>query len=101
MHNNWVDMHFILGMNGSWHNFYQNTVSDEQIQQQQSWQPPEVGWLKRNINAGFHHQGQVANCNWCIRNDAGLFVFAGTAWDKGTHTHSIIDAEALALIEAM
>ncbi|WJX74611.1 hypothetical protein P8452_58241 [Trifolium repens] len=59
MHNNWVDKHFILGMNGSWHNFYQNTVSDEQIQQQQSWQPPEVGWLKRNINVGFHDQGQV------------------------------------------
>jgi hypothetical protein len=55
--------------------------------------PPEVGWLKRNINAGFHDQGQVANCNWCIRNC--------TAWDKGTHTHSIIEAEALALIEAM
>jgi hypothetical protein len=37
-------------------NFYQNTVSDEQIQQQQSSQPPEVGWMVKlcYINAEFH-----------------------------------------------
>jgi hypothetical protein len=39
-------------------NFYQNTVSDEQIQKQQSWswQPPEVGWMVKlcYINAEFH-----------------------------------------------
>jgi hypothetical protein len=37
-------------------NFYQNTVSDEQIQQQQSLQPPKVGWMVKlcYINAEFH-----------------------------------------------
>ncbi|MCI84150.1 putative ribonuclease H protein, partial [Trifolium medium] len=63
------------------------------------WQPPQFGWLKCNVDAGFHDHGLVTNRGWCIRNDAGLFVCAGTAWDKGAH--SITEAEALALMEAM
>ncbi|PNY09660.1 hypothetical protein L195_g006214, partial [Trifolium pratense] len=68
--------------------------------QQQSWQPPRFGWLKCNVDAWFQdHHGWVTNRGWCIRNDAGLFMYAGTAWDESNHT--IIEAEALALMLAM
>ncbi|CAJ2667468.1 unnamed protein product [Trifolium pratense] len=38
-------------------------------------------------------------CGLCIRDEAGMFVRAGTTWNHGIH--SIIEAEALALLEAM
>ncbi|MCH85217.1 pentatricopeptide repeat-containing protein, partial [Trifolium medium] len=41
----------------------------------------------------------TTTCGWCIRDEAGMFVRAGTPWNHGTH--SIIEAEALALLEAM
>ncbi|PNX68533.1 cytochrome p450, partial [Trifolium pratense] len=70
-----------------------------QIQQHEVWQPPVVGWLKCNVDAGFHDRGQTTNRGWCVRDNTGQFVCAGTAWDIGSH--SIIEAEAMAMLEAM
>ncbi|PNX63246.1 60S ribosomal protein l23, partial [Trifolium pratense] len=74
--------------------------AEEQIQQQHKWQPPRNGWLKCNMDTGFHNQSATTTCGrWCIRDEAGMFVRAGTTWNHGTH--SIIEAEALALLESM
>ncbi|XP_058746907.1 uncharacterized protein LOC131619884 [Vicia villosa] len=50
-------------------------------------------------NAGFNRILGTTNCGWCLRDDHGDFVVAGTAWDGGTF--SILEAEALALKEAI
>ncbi|XP_058783379.1 uncharacterized protein LOC131658061 [Vicia villosa] len=63
------------------------------------WQPPSSGSFKCNVDAGFNRQLGTTNCGWCLRDDHGDFVIAGTAWDGGTL--SIIEAEALALKEAI
>ncbi|PNX91087.1 gem-like protein 8-like, partial [Trifolium pratense] len=72
---------------------------EEQIQQHHKWQPPRNGWLKCNMDTRFHNQSATTTCGWCIRDEAGMFERAGTAWNHGTH--SIIEAEALALLESM
>ncbi|MCI37254.1 polynucleotidyl transferase Ribonuclease H fold [Trifolium medium] len=46
--------------------FNQHTVPDEQIQQHEVWQPPMVGWLKCNVDAGFHDRGRTTNRGWCV-----------------------------------
>ncbi|CAJ2675250.1 unnamed protein product [Trifolium pratense] len=90
-------------MSGSWHKASTKTLSVMNkcsSNSHDSWQPPQFGWLKCNVDAWFQdHHGWVTNRGWCIRNDAGLFMYAGTAWDEGNHT--IIEVEALALMLAM
>ncbi|MCI15290.1 ribonuclease H protein, partial [Trifolium medium] len=72
---------------------------EEQVQQQLHWLPPRQGWLKCNVDAGFHDDGRITSGGWCFRNDRGQFVRAGTYWKRGAH--SILEAEALALLEAI
>jgi ribonuclease HI len=55
--------------------------------------------MKCNVDAGFHTQRNTTNRGWCIRDGNGRFICAGTAWDYGTY--STIEAEALALKEAV
>jgi ribonuclease HI len=74
-------------------------AADNQHQQQHVWQKPRDGWMKCNVDAGFHTQRNTTNRGWCIRDGNGRFICAGTAWDYGTY--STIEAEALALKEAV
>jgi ribonuclease HI len=78
--------------------FHQENMNNQALQQQ-VWQQPIYGWLKCNVDAGFNHQRRATNRGWCIRNHAGSFISAGTAWDYGHY--SILEAEALALLEGM
>ncbi|XP_058784642.1 uncharacterized protein LOC131659471 [Vicia villosa] len=64
-----------------------------------SWSPPPSGLFKCNVDEGFNRQLGTTNRGWCLRDDHGDFVVAGTAWDGGTL--SILEAEALALKEAI
>ncbi|XP_058760148.1 uncharacterized protein LOC131633450 [Vicia villosa] len=64
-----------------------------------NWSPPPFGWLKCNVDAAFNQRLGTTNRGWCIRNDQGNFVAAGTAWDECTF--SVLEAEALALKEAI
>ncbi|XP_058741168.1 uncharacterized protein LOC131613523 [Vicia villosa] len=61
--------------------------------------PPAVGWLKCNVDAGFNNYHQTTNRAWWLRDNLGRFLVAGVAWDKGIT--SPIEAEALALKEAI
>ncbi|XP_058741921.1 uncharacterized protein LOC131614338 [Vicia villosa] len=64
-----------------------------------NWSPPPLGLLKCNVDAAFNQRLGTTNRGWCIRNDQGNFVAAGTAWDECTF--SVLEAEALALKEAI
>ncbi|XP_058775964.1 uncharacterized protein LOC131650261 [Vicia villosa] len=64
-----------------------------------NWSPPPFGWLKCNVDAAFNQRLGTTNRGWCISNDQGNFVAAGTAWDECTF--SVLEAEALALKEAI
>ncbi|XP_045809903.1 uncharacterized protein LOC123904263 [Trifolium pratense] len=79
-------------------NFQVTSVTEEHMQQH-TWQPPLIGWLKCNVDARFQAQGSITTRGWCIRDETGQFVRARTAWEVGAH--SIIEAEALALLDAM
>ncbi|XP_058785019.1 uncharacterized protein LOC131659924 [Vicia villosa] len=64
-----------------------------------AWNPPDTGWLKCNVDAGFNHIHGTTNRGWCVRDNRGRFILAGTAWDS--NFRSIVEAEALALKEAI
>ncbi|XP_058746265.1 uncharacterized protein LOC131619152 [Vicia villosa] len=63
------------------------------------WNPPSFGCLKFNVDVAFNQRVGTTNHGWCIRNDHGDFVAAGTAWDNCTF--SVLEAEALAIKEAI
>ncbi|MCI23364.1 cytochrome P450, partial [Trifolium medium] len=71
------------------------------VQQQHafSWQKPSVGWQKCNVDAGFHRELNKTSAGWLLRDHSGLFVLEGTSWREGNC--SIIEGEAIALLEAM
>ncbi|XP_058782551.1 uncharacterized protein LOC131656734 [Vicia villosa] len=64
-----------------------------------TWNSPPFGSFTCNMDAAFNKRVRTTNRGWCIRNDHGNFVAAGTAWDGSTF--SVIEAEALALKEAI
>jgi ribonuclease HI len=76
-----------------------NISEDEPVQQHHNWIPPTHGRLKRNVDAAFHNGGRITSGGWCVRDDSGQFIRAGTHWLRGEL--SIIEAETLALLEAM
>lgn len=49
-----------------------------------NWSPPNIGWLKCNVDAGFNRCLGTTNHGWCLRDDHGILVTAGAAWDGGT-----------------
>jgi ribonuclease HI len=82
------------------HNFQHHSAgSNEEIQQQVQWEKPPVGWIKCNTDAAFHDAHNTTSAGWILRNNMGNFVMAGTAWYQGKY--SIIEGEAMALLEAM
>ncbi|XP_058732899.1 uncharacterized protein LOC131604480 [Vicia villosa] len=64
-----------------------------------SWYPPPIGSFKCNVDAAFNKRVGTTNRGWCMRNDHGNFVGAGTAWDNSNF--SVLEAEASALKEAI
>jgi ribonuclease HI len=75
------------------------TPENEQVQQQMRWTPPRQGWIKCNVDASIHCEGRITSGGWCFRNDIGQFLRAGTYWKN--ITYSVLEAEALVLLEAM
>jgi ribonuclease HI len=71
----------------------------EQQQHVSTWQKPPQGWLKCNVDAGFHNDSNKTSSGWCLRDYRGRFLRAATTWRDGTR--SIIEGESLALIEAL
>ncbi|XP_058732901.1 uncharacterized protein LOC131604482 [Vicia villosa] len=74
-------------------------ITDNHPQHLSKWDPPNLGWFKCNVDAGFNSQKGTTNRGWCVRDNFGHFIFAGAAWDVGTY--SILEAEVMALKEAI
>ncbi|CAJ2653028.1 unnamed protein product [Trifolium pratense] len=77
----------------------QRPGAEQQQQQVLTWQKPPTGWYKCNADAGFYNELNKSSAGWCLRDHTGSFVKAGTIWNEGKC--SIIEGEALALLEAM
>ncbi|GAU48916.1 hypothetical protein TSUD_301710 [Trifolium subterraneum] len=54
---------------------------------------------KCNVDATFHKEEMKTSAGWCVRDHTGQFTMAGTSWIQGRC--SIIEGEAIALMEAM
>jgi ribonuclease HI len=80
-------------------NIQASSLNENQIMQQQTWQKPREGWLKYNVDAEFNNSRGTTNRGWCIRDENGNFVGAGTAWYHGIYDSTV--AEALALKETI
>jgi ribonuclease HI len=78
------------------HNQDQQSV---QQHHQHTWQVPHHGWLKCNVDAGFHRGVNKTSSGWCLRDHMGRFVRAETTWIEGCC--SIVEGESLALLEAL
>ncbi|PNX78110.1 cytochrome p450, partial [Trifolium pratense] len=78
---------------------HNSSMINEQVQHVYQWIPPRQGWLKWNVDAGFHNDGRITSGGWCIRDDDELFRRAGTYWISSAY--SILEAKALVLLEAM
>jgi ribonuclease HI len=85
-----------------WNDVQQATHVSRQVgQQQQSyrWEKPHQGWYKCNVDAGFYKELNKTTTGWCLRDHLGRFIAAGTSWRHGNY--SVIEGEAIALLEAM
>jgi ribonuclease HI len=82
-----------------WFAVQQHHTPVEQPQQMISWLKPPMGWLKCNVDAGFHHNLNKTSAGWCVRDNLGRFMKAGTTWKRAKF--SVGEGEALALLEAM
>jgi ribonuclease HI len=78
---------------------YHGPLFSTQQQQPLRWEKPQHGWYKCNIDAGFHKDLNKTSTGWCLRDHMGRFVMAETTWVDGNY--SIIEGEAIALLEAM
>jgi DNA-binding helix-hairpin-helix protein with protein kinase domain len=65
----------------------------------EQWQPPRQGYLKCNVNASFSTTVDATSSGWCIRDNQGRFLLAGSNVIHGRLT--VIEGEALAMKEAI
>ncbi|MCH87069.1 cytochrome P450, partial [Trifolium medium] len=79
--------------------FQHDSINTEQHHYIMQWQKPPPGWNKCNVDAGFHNELNKTSLGWILRDQFGQFVMAGTSWNQGKC--SIIEGEAIALLEAM
>ncbi|GAU41353.1 hypothetical protein TSUD_390390 [Trifolium subterraneum] len=56
-------------------------------------------WLKCNVDASFSQASGHMGWGWCLRNSNGVFVAAGI--NMSTHKLTIVEGEAMAILEAM
>jgi ribonuclease HI len=63
------------------------------------WQQPANGVLKCNVDASFSIANGTTGWGWCLRDSRGHFKLAGT--NIVNSPYSVMEGEALALIEAM
>jgi ribonuclease HI len=81
------------------------TNHDQPIQQRITaptvvhWQQPPLGVLKCNVDASFYTADGATGCGWCLRDSSGHFKLAGT--NIVNSSYSVVEGEALAIIEAM
>jgi ribonuclease HI len=76
-----------------------NNGAAVQQNSQSSWQPPPPNWFKCNVDAGFHQAENKTSLGWCLRDQRGHCIAAGTAWNEGQY--SILEGEAVALLHAL
>ncbi|GAU44733.1 hypothetical protein TSUD_88180 [Trifolium subterraneum] len=81
-------------MIGEW-----RAVNMHQQQQHLITTCPRDGWLKCNVDASFSQASGHTGWGWCLRNSNGVFVAAGT--NMSTHKLTIVEGEAMAILEAM
>jgi ribonuclease HI len=76
-----------------------NNGAAVQQNSQSSWQPPPPNWFKCNVDAGFHRAENKTSLGWCLRDQRGHVIVAGTSWNDGKY--SILEGEAVALLHAL
>ncbi|WJX28566.1 hypothetical protein P8452_17266 [Trifolium repens] len=69
------------------------------VSSQSQWQRPASGMMKCNVDASFFNTNGATGWGWCLRDSRGQFKLAGT--NIVSSPHSVMEGEALALIEAM
>jgi ribonuclease HI len=79
--------------------FNHNIATAARQHTQNHWQRPPPNWYKCNVDAGFHHAENKTSLGWCVRDQRGICIAAGTAWNEGKY--SIIEGEAVALLHAL
>jgi ribonuclease HI len=63
------------------------------------WQQPPQGFLKCNVDASFYNLAGSTGWSWVVRDSRGSFKLAGT--NIIPTSLSVLEGEALALVEAM
>jgi ribonuclease HI len=64
-----------------------------------TWQQPQHGYFKCNVDASFYNLSASTGWGWVLRDAHGGFILAGT--NVVPTTFSVIEGEALAMVEAM
>lgn len=85
-----------------WQNARKCQKNSEQQQEQQqniSWQPPDQGYVKCNVDAALFSDQKCFGVGMCIRNSQGRFIKALSRWFECTPRP--LEAEALGLKEAI
>jgi ribonuclease HI len=86
-------------VNGALHDQQQPVQQQVLAPNQTQWQQPAIGTLKCNVDASFFTANGATGWGWCLRDHRGRFKLAAT--NIIYSSYSVVEGEALALIDAM
>jgi ribonuclease HI len=86
-------------VNGVLHDQQQPVQQHTPVTNLMQWQQPAIGTLKCNVDASFFIANGATGWGWCLRDSRGHFKLAAT--NIVYSSHSVMEGEALALIDAM
>jgi ribonuclease HI len=86
-------------INGLLHEQQQAVVQDSAANSNTQWIQPPFGFLKCNVDASFYNTAGATGCGWVLRDCRGQFQLAGS--NIMMASLSVLEGEAMALIEAM
>jgi ribonuclease HI len=86
-------------INGMLHEQQQPAFQAAAVPNIMQWNPPTFGFLKCNVDASFFNTAGATGCGWILRDFRGRFQLAGSNMMHATL--SVLEGEAMALIEAM
>lgn len=78
---------------------YSRETNSQHSQDLLVWRKPPLGFLKCNVDAGFHNDLNVTSMGCCIRDAQGHVVAAHTSWS--VPTLRVKEGEALALLTSL
>ncbi|PNX65977.1 cytochrome p450 [Trifolium pratense] len=97
----WDNKLMLCGKSGLLKNNRMYCNVSHQMQEGESWIKPSQGWIKCNIDAGFHSAQGITSWACCARDYEGIFIQAQTGWKQAAMTMIVTEGEGMTLLEGI